>query len=206
MLLVAIALGLMAILFKSCQKDDVEIYPSNSKAPSETNQDSVEVSYRNGETFPIFYPQTSSVSYHQKFYQEAWNLDSILRIHLIKAVPGRKTKVLGTVDKNYTNKPAALYNITVYLKNGKSMLFFNHWVKDSTYTFQIIPDVNNNLVVGAFRYRSYRNDSVSMRYYDTDYKVFKNKFNYTVIMDTLQYRDFIPANSRGAVFWLNHKM
>lgn len=205
-LLIVVLFSALAFIFKSCQKEELDIYPANPKDPSEINQDSIEVSYRNGETFPIFYPQTASVTYHQEFYQEAYNLDSIVRIYFIKVNPGKKTKVLGTLDRNYTNKPAALYNVYVQLKNNTSVLFLNHWVKDTADTFQIIPDVDNNLVVGALRYQSFRDPKVAMRYYDTDYKVFKNKFNYTVDIDTIQYKDYIPANSRGTIFWLNHRM
>lgn len=205
-LLFSVLFILMAIIFKSCQKDEVEIYPANEKAPSEINQDSLRVEQRNGQTYPIFYIQSASITYHQQFFQEAYNLDSIDRIYFMKSVPGKRTKVLGTLDRNYTNKPAALYNITVYLKNGTNLLFFDHWVKDTIDRFQVVPNTDNNLIEDAFKYRSFRNPSVAMRYYDTDYKVFKNKFNYTVDIDTIRYRDYIPANSRGTIFWLNHRM
>lgn len=205
-LLFSVLFILAAFLFKSCQKDEVEIYPANETAPSEINQDSLNVEQRNGQTYPIFYIQSASITYHQQFFQEAYNLDSIDRIYFIKSVPGKRTKVLGTLDRNYTNKPAALYNITIYLKNGTNLLFFDHWVKDTIDRFQVVPNTDNNLIEDAFKYRSFRNPSVAMRYYDTDYMVFKNKFIYTVDVDTIRYRDYIPANSRGTVFWLNHKM
>jgi hypothetical protein len=87
--------------------------PKNGVYEKDTNKDTLTVESRNGEVFPIFYMQTLSVTFHQKNYQTAWNLDSIVSVDLEKVVPTRRTKVLGTIDRAYTNKPAALYNIRI---------------------------------------------------------------------------------------------
>lgn len=206
-LITLVVLIFASLIFKSCQKEEiVDFYPTNDTGDKIVQNDSIEIKYRNGETFPIFYPQTASVTYHQKYYQIAHNIDSIERIGFVKVFPVKRTKVLGTLDRNYTNKPAALYDVTVTFNGGSVIRYENHWVKDTINIFEIIPNTELNLLDDVFEFRTERLPDISMRYYDSDYKIFKNKFMYEVVVDTIRYRDYIPANSRGSIYWLNHKM
>lgn len=195
---------LAVFTFQACTKDEEELPQGNTEV---ITKDSVAVENRNGTTSAIFYINSNSITYHQKLYQIAFNKDSIVNTTFVRtAGPTSEnyTKVLGTLDPAYTNKPARKYDITVNLADT-TYYFPATWIKDTTaITFTKVGSIN--LFPG--KNKVYRTDRgvYKMKYYDTTYKKLKNKFEYSVQLDTTTYQDFLPAMNTGTIFWISHNM
>lgn len=198
-----LSLLLLALLFKSCQKEEQElqIVPAIT-----TLNDSLEIESRTGQTYPIFYLQSTSLTYHQENYQIAFNVDSIETITFNQVTPRIFTRALGTIDPSATKIQASVYNITINYKNNDSLQLPKSWIKDTVTVFNLIPNSQKGLVNNANAINITRDPNVRMNYYDKDFKRFKIKFLYNVTVDSIKYQDYLPAQNTGTVFWLNHKI
>lgn len=203
-ILYLILLGiLITFSIQSCSKDE-EVPEGN---PEVITKDSMSLENRNGTTSAIYYMDSNSLTYHQKLYQMAFNKDSIVSTTFVRTsgpTSENYTKVLGTLDPTYTNKPGRKYDITINLTNGVYLLP-STWIKDtSAISFTKVGNIN--LFPGKNKvYRTDRTDN-KKNYYDTDYKKSKSKFEYIVTIDTTIDNDFIQSNNTGNIFWINHKM
>ena len=93
-------------------------------------------------------------------------------------------------------------------KDSSTIVIPEAWVKDTVATdFTILAANTTNLFAGKNKvYKTTRSKDFKVNYYDTSYQKLKDKFRYTVVLDTTTYLDYLPANNTGTVFWLNHKM
>lgn len=185
-----------------CTKEEINDGSSDFVAT-----DSLTVENRNGQFSGTYYIGTNSFAFPQKNIQIAFNRDSI-RSQSFRRSPGTLwenfTKVLGTLDPSYQNKPARKYDITINFRDT-TYFFSKAWIKDtSAVNFNKIGSIN--LIPGKDKvYQTIRTDE-KLKYYDTNYKTLKDMFTYDVKLDSLQYKIPIPANNTGTIFWLNHKM
>ncbi len=195
-----LALIVSVALFQGCSKEEIADGSSDIVL-----QDSLE--NRNGQFSGTYYIGANSFAFPQKNIQIAFNKDSIVSQSFKRSAglfSDNYTKVLGTLDPSYQNKPARKYDVTITFRD--TIYFFpKAWIKDtSAVSFNKIGSIN--LIPGANKvYQTVRSES-KFKYYDTNYKKFKDIYMYQATLDTLQYTMPIPANNTGTIFWLNHKM
>lgn len=198
---------LTTFFFQACTKEDDTVQGNTEQVQT---KDSLQVENRNGDVFSIAYPKTNSTTFHEQETQTAINKDSLINTRYVRIVgPGAKyTKKLGTLDPSYNNKPARLHTVTYLFKDSSTIVIPEAWVKDTVATDFTIPASNTtNLFAGKNKiYRTTRSKDFKVKYYDTNYQKLKDKFRYTVALDTTTYLDYLPASNTGTVFWLNHKM
>jgi hypothetical protein len=196
----ALALIVTISLFQACSKEEVG-------GDSETIQNNEFVDTRNGEFTGVYYLNSNSFAFPQKNTQIAFNADSIVTTDFRRSagpLSSNFTKVLGTLDPSYQNKPARRYDITITLRD--TVFFFpRSWIKDTT-AVSFSRKGSINLVPGVNSFYKTNRSETKMQYYDTTFKKLKDKFEYQVQLDNITYKDDIPATNTGTVFWLNHKM
>ena len=93
-------------------------------------------------------------------------------------------------------------------KDSSTIVIAEAWVKDTVATdFTILAANTTNLFAGKNKsYKTIRLKDFKKTYYDTDYQKLKDKYLYTISLDTTTYTDYLTSNSTGTIFWLNHKM
>lgn len=194
------------LFFQACSKED-DILQGNTEQAVLT--DSL-VENRNGNVYRIAYTKTNSSTFHQNETQEAINKDSLISTRYVRitGAGAKYTKKLGTLDPAYSNKPARLHTVTYLFKDSSTIVKPEVWVKDTVATDFIVASANTtNLFAGKNKvYKTTRSKDFKVKYYDTNYQKLKDKFRYTVALDTTTYLDYLPASNTGTVFWLNHKM
>lgn len=189
-------------LFSRCTQDDSIDFLSNDNIMVNDS-----VSMRAGNLTGVWYVASNSFAAPSENIQLAFNKDSIININF-KRTPGKLTdvytKVLGTLDPNYQNKPARKYDITVTTVNS-TYHYPKTWIHDTTaISFNTIGKIN--LIPGNhITYKTFRSTD-QMFYYDTNYKVYKLKYLYSVELDQTSYKDFIPSSNSGTVHWISHTM
>jgi len=207
-ILYLILIGIIATLFfQACSKEEGDIIGNTEQA---VLKDSLQVENRNGDVYRIAYTKTNSSTFHQNETQEAVNKDSLISTRYVRitGAGAKYTKKLGTLDPDYSNKPARLHNVTYLFKDSSTIVIEEAWVKDTVATnFTILAANTINLFAGKNKvYKTIRSKDFKIKYYDTNYQKLKDKFRYTVALDTTTYTDYLPASNTGTVFWLNHKM
>lgn len=194
--------------FQACSKEEDDITQGNAEQAVLT--DSLQVENRNGDVYRIAYTKTNSSTFHQNETQEAINKDSLISTRYVRITgDGAKyTKKLGTLDPAYSNKPARLHNVTYLFKDSSTIVIAEAWVKDTVeLDFTILAANTTNLFAGKNKiYKTVRSKDFKKTYYDTDYQKLKDKYLYTISLDTTTYTDYLTSNSTGTIFWLNHKM
>ena len=192
--------------FQACSKEDDIVQGNIEQA---VLKDSL-VENRNGDVYRIAYTKTNSSTFHQNETQEAINKDSLISTRYVRitGAGAKYTKKLGTLDPAYSNKPARLHNVTYLFKDSSTIVIAEAWVKDTVATnFTILAANTTNLFAGKNKiYKTIRSKDFKKIYYDTGYQKLKDKYLYTISLDTTTYTDYLTSNSTGTIFWLNHKM
>ena len=202
-----ILIGIITTLFfQACSKEDDIVQGNIEQA---VLKDSL-VENRNGDVYRIAYTKTNSSTFHQNETQEAINKDSLISTRYVRitGAGAKYTKKLGTLDPAYSNKPARLHNVTYLFKDSSTIVIAEAWVKDTVATdFTILAVNTTNLFAGKNKiYKTIRSKDFKKIYYDTGYQKLKDKYLYTISLDTTTYTDYLTSNSTGTIFWLNHKM
>lgn len=192
--------------FQACSKEDDIVQGNIEQA---VLKDSL-VENRNGDVYRIAYTKTNSSTFHQNETQEAINKDSLISTRYVRitGAGAKYTKKLGTLYPAYSNKPARLHNVTYLFKDSSTIVIAEAWVKDTVATdFTILAVNTTNLFAGKNKiYKTIRSKDFKKMYYDTGYQKLKDKYLYTISLDTTTYTDYLTSNSTGTIFWLNHKM
>ncbi len=198
---------LTTFFFQACSKEEDDIVQGNTE---QVLTDSLKVENRNGDVYRIAYTKTNSSTFHQNETQEAINKDSLISTRYVRitGAGAKYTKKLGTLDPAYSNKPARLHNVTYLFKDSSTIVIAEAWVKDTIATdFTISAANTTNLFAGKNKiYKTVRSKDFKKTYYDTSYQKLKDKYLYTISLDTTTYTDYLTSNSTGTIFWLNHKM
>ncbi len=158
---------------------------------------------RSGRVYPVFYTESftidnflfaASANYTNEQY--LFNKDSINSITFVRQDP----EIVGIGDTKY-----GIYKVIIDFK-GWSDFEMVCFVKNRPGSGYKIIAEGKNYGQGIRFYLVYKRDVQKLRYYDQQYRVWKNKYRYFVNGFDFSYRDFIPSTlEKSDIFRLEHR-